>query len=106
MSKMCVRNARTSVLGAPGCARDLEQDVVAWKQELARRRRAWRHGEARVAAGTTCRAWKKATGRSKAAVSEGATRGITGKKEVALGCCNGEQRRGAARADSRAAWQK
>jgi hypothetical protein len=39
MSKMCVCNARTSVLGAPGCARDLEQDVVAWKQELARRRR-------------------------------------------------------------------
>jgi hypothetical protein len=68
MSKMCVCNARTSVLGAPGCARDLEQDVVMRKQELARRRRAWRHGEARLAAGTACRAWKKAAGRSKAAV--------------------------------------
>jgi hypothetical protein len=29
------------VLGAPGCARDLEQDVVERKQELAYRRRAW-----------------------------------------------------------------
>jgi hypothetical protein len=92
MSKMCVCNARTSVLGAPGCARDLELDVVERKQELAHRRRAWRHGEARVAAGTACRARKKAAGRSKAAVSQGATRGIAGKQEVALGCCDGEQR--------------
>jgi hypothetical protein len=50
--------------------------------------------------------WKKAAGRSKAAVGQGAMRGIAGKQEVALGCCDGEQRRGAARADSRAAWQK
>jgi hypothetical protein len=47
---MCVCNARTSVLGAPGCARNLEQDMAELKQELARRRCAWRHGEARVAA--------------------------------------------------------
>jgi hypothetical protein len=31
-------NARTSVLGAPGCARDLKEDVVAQEQKLARRR--------------------------------------------------------------------
>jgi hypothetical protein len=106
MSKMCVCNARMSVLGAPGCARDLELDVVKRKQELAHRRRAWRHGEARLAAGTACRARKKAAGRIKVAVGQGATRGIAGKQEVALGCYNDEQQRGAARADSRAAWQK
>jgi hypothetical protein len=47
---MCVCNARMSVLGVPGCAQNLEQDVAELKQELARRQRAWRHGEARVAA--------------------------------------------------------
>jgi hypothetical protein len=47
---MCVCNTRTSVLGAPGCARDLQQDGAELKQVLVRRRRAWRHGEARVAA--------------------------------------------------------
>jgi hypothetical protein len=46
---MCA-NARASVLGIPGWARGLEGDVVMRKQELARRRRAWRHGEARAAA--------------------------------------------------------
>jgi hypothetical protein len=74
------------------------------KQELALRQRAWRHDEARMAAGTACRAWKRATGRSKAAVGHGVTRGITRKQELVLGCCDGEQRRGAGRADSRAAW--
>jgi hypothetical protein len=39
---MCVCNARTSVLGAPECAQDLEQDVAELK--------TWRHSEARVAA--------------------------------------------------------
>jgi hypothetical protein len=43
-------NARASVLGILGCARGLEGDVVTWEQELARWWRAWRHGEARVAA--------------------------------------------------------
>jgi hypothetical protein len=49
--KCVCANARASVLGVPGCARDLEGDVVARKQELARRRRAWRHGEARADSG-------------------------------------------------------
>jgi hypothetical protein len=47
--KCVCANARASVLGVPGCARGLEGDVVARKQELARRRHAWRHGEARAA---------------------------------------------------------
>jgi hypothetical protein len=37
-------------------------------------------------------------------VGQGATCGVAGKQEVALGCSDGEQRRGAARADGRAAW--
>jgi hypothetical protein len=48
--KCVCANARASVLGVPGCARGLEGDVVMWKQELAHRQRAWRHGEARAAA--------------------------------------------------------
>jgi hypothetical protein len=28
-------NSRASGLGAPGCARGLEEDVVVWEQELA-----------------------------------------------------------------------
>jgi hypothetical protein len=78
--------------------------VVMREQELAHWRRAWRHDEARVAAGTACRAWKKVAGRSKAAVGQGATRGVAGKQEVALDCSDGEQWRGVARVDGRAAW--
>jgi hypothetical protein len=48
--KCVCANAWESVLGVPGCARGLEGDVAARKQDLARRRHAWRHGEARVAA--------------------------------------------------------
>jgi hypothetical protein len=97
-------NARMSVQGAPGCARGLEEDVVVQEQELARRRHAWRHGKAQVAAGTACRAWKKAVEWTKAVVGRGATRGVAGKQEVALGCSDGKQRRGAARADGQAVW--
>jgi hypothetical protein len=43
-------NARAGTQEAPGSVRNLDKDVVAREQELARRRRAWRHGEARVAA--------------------------------------------------------
>jgi hypothetical protein len=38
--KCVCANARASVLGVPGRARGLEGDVVAWKKELAHRRRA------------------------------------------------------------------
>jgi hypothetical protein len=43
-------NARVSVLGVPRRAQGLKGEVVTQEQELAHRRRAWRHGEARVAA--------------------------------------------------------
>jgi hypothetical protein len=46
----CVCNVRARVLGTPGRARDQEEDVTEQKQELAHRRRAWRHGEALMAA--------------------------------------------------------
>jgi hypothetical protein len=90
-------NARASVLGALGGARDPGEDRIMQKQELALRRRAWWHGEARMAAGTACCAWKRVTGRSKAAVSHGVTRGVAGKQELVLSCCDGEQRREANR---------
>jgi hypothetical protein len=72
-------NARASAQGAPGCAQGLEEDVVTREQELACRWHAWRHGEARVAAGTACCAWKKAAERTKAMAGQGATRGVAGK---------------------------
>jgi hypothetical protein len=50
-AKCVCTNARAVVLGTPRCARSPEEDGIAWEQELACRRRAWRHGEARVAAG-------------------------------------------------------
>jgi hypothetical protein len=78
-------NVGAGVLGALGGARDLGEDSITQKQELALRRCAWRHGEARIAAGTACRAWKRATGRSKAAVGHGVMHGIAGRQEVALG---------------------
>jgi hypothetical protein len=43
ISRACAREAR-------GSARGPEEDVAAPKQEPVRRRRAWRHGEARGAA--------------------------------------------------------
>jgi hypothetical protein len=50
------------------------------------------------------RAEKKAARRTTVAAGRRATRGIAGKQELARGCSGGEQRRGAARADGRAAW--
>jgi hypothetical protein len=41
-AKWACANARASVWGAPGCARGPEEGVVAWEQELASRREAWR----------------------------------------------------------------
>jgi hypothetical protein len=57
-----------------------------------------------MAAGTACRAWKRASGRSKAAVGHRMTRGIARKREVARDFYDGEQRRGATRVGSQAAW--
>jgi hypothetical protein len=61
-------------------------------------------GGARVAVGLAWRAQRTAAGRSKAAVGRRATRRVAGKQEVALDCSDGEQRRGAARADRQTAW--
>jgi hypothetical protein len=46
VKKRCA-NDRACAREAIGGARGPEENVVARKQELARRRRAWRHGEAR-----------------------------------------------------------
>jgi hypothetical protein len=43
-------NARVRVLEALGGAQDPGEDSIMRKQELALRQRAWRHGEARMAA--------------------------------------------------------
>jgi hypothetical protein len=43
-------NVRVRVLEALGGAQDPGEDSIVRKQELALRRRAWRHGEARMAA--------------------------------------------------------
>jgi hypothetical protein len=84
-AKCVCANARASVLGAPGCARSLEEDGVTREQELARRRRAWRHGEARVAAGLAWRARRMAAGgKTTVAASRRATHGICQEHEVAL----------------------
>jgi hypothetical protein len=83
---MCVCNARTSVLGAPGCARDQEQDGAELKQELAHRRRAWRprrsSGRGSATWGTQGRDSTRSGGRRQGL---GVTRGIAGKQEVAPG---------------------
>jgi hypothetical protein len=61
-AKCVCANTRASVLGAPGCAWSPEEDGIAREQKLARQRRAWRHGEARVAAGLVWRARRTAAG--------------------------------------------
>jgi hypothetical protein len=61
-AKCVCANARAGMLGAPGCARSPEEDGIAREQELARQRRAWRHGEARVAAGLAWRVRRMAAG--------------------------------------------
>jgi hypothetical protein len=94
-------NSKMSAQGAPGCARGLKKDVVTREQELARLRCAWRHGEARVAAGTACRAWKKAAERTKAVAGQRATRGVCREQEVALA---GLQRRRATAKSGSGRW--
>jgi hypothetical protein len=61
-------------------------------------------GEVRAEAEVAWRAEKKAARRTTAAAGRRATRGIARKQELALGCSGGEQRRGVARVDGRAAW--
>jgi hypothetical protein len=61
-------------------------------------------GEVRAEAEVAWRAEKKVARRATEAGCRKATRGVTGKREVALDCNDGEQRRGAARADSQTAW--
>jgi hypothetical protein len=46
-AKWACANARASAWGAPGCARGPEEGVVAWEQELASWRKAWRLGRRR-----------------------------------------------------------
>jgi hypothetical protein len=84
-AKCVCANARASVLGTRECARSLEEDGIAREKELARRRCAWRHGEARVAAGLAWRVRSTAAG-GKATVAAGrrVTRRICREQEVAL----------------------
>jgi hypothetical protein len=72
MGEMCVCK-RKSECGAPGCARGLKEDVVVREQELARRRRAWRHGQRRCDVGE---AGAGQRGVGKAAARQGRARGL------------------------------
>jgi hypothetical protein len=60
--------ARASVLGALGGARGPEEDRIAREQELARRRRMWRHGPRRC---NVEEAGMASAGSGKASVGQG-----------------------------------
>jgi hypothetical protein len=72
MREKGVCNARTSVLETPGRARDQEQDMTERKQELARRRHAWRSRRLSGRISTTWRHMgKPAQGREGGGTAEG-----------------------------------
>jgi hypothetical protein len=80
-----------------GCGRT-EAGAVTPAARVAARRNA---GSSNATWGTRVRDSTRSGGRRH---GRGVTRGITGKQEVARDCYNGEERRGAARVGSRAAW--
>jgi hypothetical protein len=91
VKKRCA-NARACNREARGRAQGPEEDVATPKQELARRQRAWRHGEARERQCVVEDAGRDSTRSRGRRHSRGVTRGIAGSRRWRWSRCDGERR--------------
>jgi hypothetical protein len=91
VAKRCA-NARACAREAIGGVRGLEEGVAAPKQELAHRRRAWQHGEARERQCVVEDAGRDSTRLRGRRHGRGVTRGIAGSRRWRWRRCDGERR--------------